>query len=268
MVKKLMVVFFGAFAAIIVLAVVLLSGKMLLLRSPDGKTVYELRMHEGTLQHALRRGGVQLFSWSDIVLEDGRGRRLVPEQIGVAASNSSTGEYEVAGFPGGVRLFVRVTDSFVASAFYGLPAGETSERVEIRPEEGALGARFSDAAMAGVDERVVARPFIFVAPKADGGDTFLVYLHTEAENAKGPRPAFAYEPAALAPVKFDAETVYRGTPGNGMLHVLYFSDSPVLLREIYEAGLPSAPFPTLDAPTLQAAQSQEEKNVDGVPAAQ
>ena len=95
-----------------------------------------------------------------------------------------------------------------------------------------------------------------------------MYLHTEAENAKGPRPAFAYEPAALAPVKFDAETVYRGTPENGMLHVLYFSDSPVLLREIYEAGLPSAPFPTLDAPTLQDAQAQEEKTVDDVPAAQ
>lgn len=61
MIKKLMVVFFGAFAVLIVLAVMLHSGKMLLLRSPDGKTVYELRLQDGKFQHALRHGGVQLF---------------------------------------------------------------------------------------------------------------------------------------------------------------------------------------------------------------
>ena len=245
MVKKIMVVFFGLFAVLIVLSIVFLSGKMKLLASPDGKTVYELRVHEGRLQHALRHGGVQLFSWSDIALEDVDGNALVPEKLEITRSNARTGEFEVAAFPRGVRLLVRVTDSYAAAAFYDFPA-ETSlrERVEVRPESGALGVQFSpESVEEGTDERKIARPFLFVAPKADGGDTFLVYHHTES--AEQPRPRFVYDFAALAPVNFTAETVYeKGTP-NGVLHVLYFSDSPVLLREIYDAGVPAEPFPTL-----------------------
>lgn len=243
MIKKLMVVFFGLFAALIVLVVVLLSGKMLLLRSPDGKTVYELRLHEGRFQHALRHGGVQLFSWSDVALEGEDGVSFSPNRLGVARSNAKTGEFEIEGFPGDIRLFVRVTDSFIASAFYGLPSGKTVELVELKPEAGALGARFSDAALEGMDEALVARPFIFIAPKADGGDTFLVYHHTES--VKNARPRFIYDQRELSSVNFNAKTLYHESVKDGLLHVLYFSDSPVLLREIYEAGLPSDPFPTL-----------------------
>lgn len=250
-----MVVFFGLFAVLIVLSIVFLSGKMKLLASPDGKTVYELRVHEGKLQHALRHGGVQLFSWSDIALEDVGGNALVPEKFEITRNNSRTGEFEVAAFPRGVRLLVRVTDSYVATAFFGLPAAgaQLRERVEVRPEEGALGVQFSEESVAGLDERRIARPFLFVAPKADGGDTFLVYHHTES--AAQARPRFIYDFAALAPVNFTAETVYEKDAQNGALHVLYFSDSPVLLREIYEAGIPAEPFPT-----LKIAPEKEGKN--------
>ena len=246
MIKKLMVVFFGLFAALIVFVVVLLSGKMLLLRSPDGKTVYELRLQDGKFQHALRHGGAQLFSWSDVALEDEGGKAFSPTRLRVARSNARTGEFEIAGFPGDIRLFVRVTDSFVASAFYGLPSGKTIEHVELKPEEGALGARFSDAALEGLDETISARPFIFIAPTADGGDTYLVYHHTES--VKNARPRFLYAQEDLASVNFTAKTLYHESVKDGLLHVLYFSDSPVLLREIYEAGLPSEPFPTLKHP--------------------
>lgn len=242
MIKKIMVVFFGAFAVLIVLSFVLLSGKMTLLPSPDNKTVYELRIHDGRLQHALRHGGVQIFSWSNIVLEDESGKIFAPKSIGVKRSNSKTGEFEIEGFPENVRLLVRVTDSFVASAFYNLPAGKTIERVEIRPETGASGAQFSEEATEGLDPSV-ARPFVFIAPKADGGDTYLVYHHTDAGNRA--RPRFIYSQADFAPVRFDATTVYDERIRDGLLHVLYFSDSPVLLREIYDAGVPASPFPTL-----------------------
>lgn len=248
MVKKLMIAFFGIFAVGILLAIVLLSGKMKLLASHDGKTVYELRVYQGRLQHALRHGGVQLFSWSDIVLEDVNGIELVPGKVEISRNNPHTGEFEVAAFPLGIRLFVRVTDTYVASAFYGLPAGTMlRERVEVRPEEGAQGVQFSAESIEGLDERQVARPFLFVAPKADGGDTFLVYHHTES--ATHPRPKYDYDFGALAPVNFQAETVYEKDAKEGALHVLYFSDSPVLLREVYEAGIPSEPFPTLRNPS-------------------
>lgn len=254
MVKKIMVVFFGLFAVLIVLSIVFLSGKMKLLASPDGKTVYELRVRDGKLQHALRHGGVQLFSWSDIVLEDVGGNALVPEKFEITRNNSRTGEFEVAAFPRGVRLLVRVTDSYVATAFCGFPAGATlRERVEVRPEEGALGTQFSEESVEGLDERRIARPFLFVAPKADGEDSFLVYHHTES--AAQARPRFVYDFAALAPVNFTAETVYEKDTQNGAIHVLYFSDSPVLLREIYEAGIPAEPFPT-----LKSAPEKEGKN--------
>lgn len=243
MIKKIMVVFFGAFAIVIVLSVLLLSGKMTLLPSPDRNTVYELRISDGKLQHALRHGGVQLFSWSDISLEDESGRKFLPKELRVARGNMKTGEFEIAGFPDGIRLFVRVTDKFVASAFFGLPEGKTIERVELRPETGACGAQFREAAIEGLDATRQLRPFIFIAPRADGGDTFLVYHHTES--GKEARPKFIYAQEDLAPVKYDAQTVYDETVENGWLHVLYFSDSPVLLHEIYEAGIPSEPFPTL-----------------------
>ncbi len=252
MIKKLMVVFFGAFAVLIVLAVMLHSGKMLLLRSPDGKTVYELRLHDGKFQHALRHGGAQLFSWSDFELRDEHGNAVLPSRLSVERSNPKTGEFEIVGFPDGVRLFVRVTDTFVASTFPDLPAGKTTEHIELRPERGAFGARFSDAALEGLDEAVVARPFIFVAPKADGGDTFLVYHHTAT--ADGARPRFLYDQAALDAVNFSATSVYDESVKDGLLHVLYFSDSPVLLREIYEAGAPSEPFPTLKRSSDEVAE--------------
>lgn len=243
MIKKIMVAFFGAFAVLIVLSVVMLSGKMTLLPSPDRNTVYELRIHEGKLQHALRHGGVQLFSWSDITLEDESGNRFSPTELSVVRNDARTGEFEIAGFPEDVRMFVRVTDSFVATAFYGLPPGKTIERVEVRPEAGACGTQFRESSLDGLPAGTRARPFIFIAPKADGGDTFLVYHHTES--SKDARPKFDYAPEDLAPVNFEAKTVYHESVKDGALHVLYFSDSPVLLREIYEAGIPSAPFPTL-----------------------
>lgn len=252
MVKKLMVVFFGVFAVLIVLAVTLLSGKMLLLRSPDGKTVYELRLHDGKFQHALRHGGAQLFSWSDFELRDENGNAVLPTRLSVERSNPKTGEFEIVGFPDDVRLLVRVTDTFVASTFFGLPAGETTEHVELRPEAGALGTRFNDASIEGLDESVAARPFIFVAPKPDGGDTFLVYHHTES--ADGARPRFLYDQADLDAVNFTATTIYDERVEDGLLHVLYFSDSPVLLHEIYEKGPPSEPFPTLNRSSDEPAE--------------
>lgn len=249
MIKKVMVVFFGAFAALIVLSVVMLSGKMVLLQSPDGKTVYELRLHDGRMQHALRHGGVQIFSWSDIALEDGNGRNFSPKSLGVKRNNAKTGEFEIEGFPENVRLLVRVTDTFVASAFYDLPAGTTVERVDIRPEAGAYGAQFSEESVAGTPDGLLGRPFIFIAPKADGGDTYLVYQHTESGDSLRPRYLYSQEDLALC--NFNAKTVYHENSKDGWLHVLYFSDSPVLLREIYEAGVPAAPFPTLREPRAE-----------------
>lgn len=249
MIKKVMVVFFGAFAALIVLSVVMLSGKMVLLQSPDGKTVYELRLHNGQMQHALRHGGVQIFSWSDIALEDGNGRNFSPKSLGVKRNNAKTGEFEIEGFPENVRLLVRVTDTFVASAFYDLPAGTTVERVDIRPEAGAYGAQFSEESVAGTPDGLLGRPFIFIAPKADGGDTYLVYQHTESGDSLRPRYLYSQEDLALC--NFNAKTVYHENSKDGWLHVLYFSDSPVLLREIYEAGVPAAPFPTLREPRAE-----------------
>lgn len=243
MIKKIMVVFFAAFAIAIVLSVIVFSGKMTLLPSPDGKTIYELRVQDGKLQHALRHGGVQIFSWSDIVLTNEKNENFAPSQISVERSNAKTGEFEIGGFPGNIRLFVRVTDTFVASAFRNLPdGGKIFERVEIVPEKGALGARFSEASVAGLPPRQVARPFVFIAPKADEGDTFLIYNYTELKNAG--RPKFDYAQADLQAVNFLGETTYIGED-DGILHVLYFSDSPVLLREIYDAGIPAEPFPTL-----------------------
>lgn len=240
-----MVVFFGAFAVVIVLAVVLLSGKMTLLPSPDGKTVYELRVRDGRLQHALRHGGVQLFSWSDIVLTDASGREIRPSKVGVSRNNSKTGEFEIDAFPGGPKFFVRVTDTFVASKFFDIPGGKMTERVEVRPEAGAKSTQFPAESIAGFDEKSVARPFVFIAPKADGRETFLVYHHTEAPTASGARPTFIYDFKDLSDGKaFAAETRYENDK-NGLLHVLYFSDSGALLREIYGKGMPEIPFPTL-----------------------
>jgi len=245
MIKKLMVVFFGAFAVIIVLFVVFLSGKMTLLQSPDRKTVYELRLRDGKLQHALRHGGVQLFSWSDIVLSDVRGNALRPKKVKVVRDNSKTGEFEIDVYDGFPRLFVRVTNDFVASAFFDLPAGKVSEFVEIRPEKGARGTQFSAESIAGLDEKRVARPFIFIAPKADGGETFLVYHPTEATDG-GARPTFVYDFKELVEDRsFSVKTDYDGEQKNGLLHVLYFSDAPALLRESYAKGVPAPAFPSL-----------------------
>lgn len=248
-----MVVFFCVFAGIIVLSVVFLSGKMALLSSPDRKTVYELRVHDGKLQHALRHGGVQLFSWSDIILSDADGIALPPKKVKVIRNNAKTGEFEIDVFEGTPRLFVRVTDAFVASAFYDLPEEKrVSEFVEIRPEAGARGTQFSQESVAKLDapRNADERPFVFIAPKADGGETFLVYQPTETAEAAA-RPSFVYDFKNLAEGRdFSVEKTYAGTQKNGNLHVLYFSDSPALLREFYTAGVPVPTFPSLEQHAL------------------
>ncbi len=134
MLKNIMICFFAGLALLILVSAFVSSGKGLFLASPNKDLVYELRVRNGSLQHALRHGGAQVVRWSPLVVE---GENLKVEKIAVKKADHKKREYVVSGFSNGILLNVRVQNDRVRFYFSELPAGNFSEKMDIAPEKGS-----------------------------------------------------------------------------------------------------------------------------------
>ena len=221
-----MIWLFAALAILIVISAVLTSGKGLFLGSPNKDIVYELRIKNGNLEHALRHGGAQVLKWAPLTLA---GEGVEISEIRVEQADHAKHEYVVSGFSQEIKLDVKVENTGVFFRFINVPAGEFREDIRIIPEEKSAFCRLTHKnANGAAPAKTLAGT---IAPKAKG----LCYISMDISDA----------PEKISPtensfeLKFENEYSLVEERSALRTHAIYVSDKTDVFESIKRENVPA-----------------------------
>ncbi len=129
MLRNIVICFFATLAVLILISAFTSSGKGLFLPSPNKDLIYELRVRDGRLQHALRHGGAQVLQWAPISIGHAKVKKIV-----VKNADHAKHEYTISGFSNDALLNVRVENNRVRFYFSNVPNHDVFEKFKIIPE--------------------------------------------------------------------------------------------------------------------------------------
>ncbi len=161
-----MICFFSGLALPILISAFVFSGKGLFLTSQNKDLVYELRVKNGILEHALRHGGDQILKWAPLKIS---GEKGVPElrKISVKSANHEKHEFVVSGFKNGILLNVKVENDRVFFAVSIVRAGIVLDEFSSVLAENSRFENFVPAA------KNSAAKFLGAFAKISGGESFI-----------------------------------------------------------------------------------------------